>query len=170
MQGYIKLWRKLQTQSYYGKPNYVALWIHILLSANHKQANIIWNNEKMTINPGQFITGRKELAKATGVSETTVERILKCLESGHQIGQQKTNKWRLISVLNWDKYQCDGHKNGQQKDNKKTTNGQPADTNNNDNNEKNEKNLDTNVSSEPSSLTPNNWNDVKKIFKKNETL
>ena len=83
----------------------------------------MWNNNTIIVKEGQFITGRKELSKVTGIPETTIERILEYLEKEHQIGQQKTTKYRLITVVNWKEYQI--------KDNKRTTNGQQTDTNKN---------------------------------------
>ena len=98
----------------------MSLWLHLLCMASHCESEFLWNGELKTIRIGQFITGRKELSKQTGIPETTIERILKVLESGHQIQQQKTTKYRLITILNWSKYQV--------VDNKRTTNGQQTDT------------------------------------------
>ena len=62
----------MQSQPYYGNPKYVALWVHILLNANHKENKMLWNNEVVVIKEGQFITGRKELSKETGISEIQI--------------------------------------------------------------------------------------------------
>ena len=124
MQGWIKIHRQLQDKAYINKPAYVSLWVNLLLLANHKEREVMWNGQIKTIGRGQFITGRKELSKLTGIPETTIERILKVFESGHQIEQQKTTKYRLITILNWDKHQG--------VDNKRTTNGQQTDTNKNE--------------------------------------
>jgi hypothetical protein len=69
---------------------------------------------------GEFVTGRKSLALQTGIPETTIERILDYLESSGQIGQQKTTKYRLITILKWKSYQ--------EVDSKRTANGQQTDT------------------------------------------
>lgn len=117
------------------------LWVHLLLSANHHKKEFLWNGSVITIKPGQFITGRKQLAEETGIPETTIERILTFFEKDLQIGQQKTTKYRLITILKWTDYQIT--------DNKRTTSGQQADTNNNDNKENNEnKNSDSAESQE----------------------
>ena len=134
--GWVLIHRKLKDKGFYNKSCYVHLWIHILLSANHKPKEFMWNNNTIIVKEGQFITGRKELSKVTGIPETTIERILEYLEKEHQIGQQKTTKYRLITVVNWKEYQI--------KDNKRTTNGQQTDTNKEYNNVKNIK-KDTNT-------------------------
>lgn len=135
MSGWIKLHRKMLDNPLVGKPTYFSLWIILLLKANHKECKIIWNGEFKTIKAGQFITGRKALKKECGIPETTIERILNMLENGHQIKQQKTSKYRLITIVNWEQYQDRNAK----VDNKRTTNGQQTDTNKNDNNDNNEK-------------------------------
>lgn len=120
-QGWILLYRKIKEKGYWKKSQYVHLWLHILLSVNHESKEFLWNGEAVNVKEGQFITGRKELSKETGIPETTIERILKVLESGHQIGQQKTSKYRLITVLKWRHYQ--------KRTPLRTTSGQQADTN-----------------------------------------
>lgn len=123
MYGWIKLHRKLQNKGYYKNSKFVHLWIHLLLKANHEAKEFMWNNTIIVIKEGQFITGRKQLSQETGISETSIERILKTLENEQQIGQQTTTKYRLITILNWKEYQIDGQQNGQQADSKRTTSG-----------------------------------------------
>lgn len=81
------------------------------------------------IKEGQLITGRKKLSEATGIPETTIERCLVMLENEHQIGQQKTTKYRLITILNWKEHQ--------ERTGERTASGQQADTYKNDKKEKN---------------------------------
>ncbi len=143
MAGWIKLHRSILEKGWIKKPEYVQLWVVLLLMASHDNREYFWNGKTVKLKSGQLITGRKALSEKTGISQTTIERILKCFESEHQIGQQKTSTSRLISILNWGKHQKVGQHNGQQADNERTTNGQRTDTNkelengNNDNNEKN---------------------------------
>lgn len=129
--GWIKLHRKLLENPIMKKPLWAWLWVVLLLKANHKETKMIWNNNIIIVKEGQFITGRKELSKTSGIPESTIENILKYLENSSQIRQQKTTKYRLITIVNWKDYQ--------KPDNKPTTSRQQADTNKNDNNEKNDK-------------------------------
>lgn len=89
----------------------------------------MWNGNLIMVKEGQLITGRNELVKATGIPGTTIERILQMFENEHQIGQQKNNKYRLITIVNWDEHQ--------NRTPERTTSGQQADTNKNDKKEKN---------------------------------
>ena len=134
-QGWIKLHRKILENPIAGRANYLALWIILLLKANHKEKKMIWNNSFIVIKEGQFITGRNELSKQSGIPATTVERILDYLENGHQIEQQKNNKYRLITIVNWKEHQTIDKK----VDIKRTSNGHLVDTNKNEKNANNEK-------------------------------
>lgn len=146
--GYIKLYRSLEQKGYYKRPEYVALWVHLLMRASYQQTEYLFNGEIHHLEPGQFITGRKALSKETGISQTTCERILNCFESEQQIGQQKNNKFRIITILNWSEYQVSGQQNGQQMDNKRTTNGHLADTINKERNKERKNKIYTSDSDE----------------------
>ncbi|NLK71936.1 MAG: hypothetical protein GX285_02810 [Clostridiales bacterium] len=140
-EGYIKLYRNLLENPVTSKPEMAWLWCVLLLSANHKDVKMIWNGESITIKAGQMITGRKQLSRITGLSESFIYRALKYFESEQQIEQQKNNKFTLITILNWEKYQGNGTTNEQQieqqMNNQRTTSEQPVNTNKNDKNDKN---------------------------------
>jgi len=134
-QGWVKLHRQLIENPIITKPSYLALWVVLLLKANHKENKFMWNGNIIVVKEGQMITGRKELSKETKIPESTIEDILNYLEKQHQIQQQKTTKYRLITIVNWIKYQGSDTKSN----NKATTKQQQADTNKNEKNANNEK-------------------------------
>lgn len=127
--GWIKLHRKLLNKGFYKNSQYVHLWVHLLLLANHTEHEYMHDGTLIMVKEGQLITGRDKLVDATGIPGTTIERILKMLENEHQIGQQKTNKYRVITILNWKEHQ--------NRTPERTSNGQQADTYKNDKNEEN---------------------------------
>jgi hypothetical protein len=139
-QGWIRIHRKILDNPIISKPDYLSVWVVLLLLANHQEHSFIWNNEKQTCKRGQILTGRKELSRKTGVNENKIERILKYLKSEQQIEQQTTTKFRLITIKNYQAYQDSEQQNEQQVNNKRTTDEQQVNTNKNDNNYKNEKN------------------------------
>lgn len=129
--GWVKIYRKIIDCGFYKRSSYVHLWLHLLLKASHQEQKFMWNGKIIIIKDGQILTGRKQLSEETGIPETTIERALDFFEkNGHQIGQQKTTKYRLITILNWNSYQ----KSDSKADNKRTTNGQQTDTYKNDKN------------------------------------
>jgi hypothetical protein len=125
--GFVKIYRTLTEKGYYKRSEYVHLWVHLIMKATYQNKEYLFNGRIYTLESGQFITGRKTLSKETGIPETTIERILTLFENELQIEQQKNNKFRIISILNWKEYQTGGQQNGQQTDNKRTTNGHLAD-------------------------------------------
>jgi len=159
MQGWIKLHRKIKDKGWYQKSDYVHLWIHLLLEANHKGKEFMWNGEIKALKAGQFITGRKSISKETNISESKIQRVLKCFENEQQIEQQTTNKFRLITIKNWHEYQNNEQPFEQQVNNKRTTSEQQVNTNKNEKNDKNEKNI----------LAASNAAEINKIFEKFQT-
>lgn len=126
-------------KGWYKKSDYLQLWIHLLLKANHKENEFMWNGANIKVKSGQFITGRTKLALETGINESKIERILTFFEKNEQqIEQQKTNTSRLITIICWDDYQNGEQQNEQRVNNERTTNEQRVNTNKNDNNVKND--------------------------------
>lgn len=139
--GWVKLHRKILDNPVVCKDgDHFAIWCYLLLNATHKEYDVIFGGKRITLKPGQLITGRKVLADVFKINESKVQRILKTLESEQQIEQQKTNKNRLISILNWHEYQESEQQNEQQVNNKRTTTEQQVNTNKNVKNIKNKRN------------------------------
>jgi len=126
--GYIKLWRSLKNNPVMENPEYLSVWIYILLSVNYQDNEFIFNDEKILIKSGSFITSRAKIAKSIDVQESKVERILKYLKSEQQIEQQTFNKFRIITIVNWNKYQQTEQENEQPVNNKRTTSEQQVNT------------------------------------------
>jgi hypothetical protein len=135
--GWISVHRKLLDTGLSRKPPYFSVWMHILLMANHKEHRFIWNNEEVTLLPGQLLTGLDALSKKSGVPRSTVRRILTFLENEKQIETQITNKFRIITILNWQKYQKPETQNETPTKPDKNPKGIQPEANNNEHNEKN---------------------------------
>ena len=138
--GWIKVYRKLMRKGYYKRSQYIHLWVHILLCASHAETEFLWNGKMEKLMPGQFITGRNSLSSDTGIPPSTVEDILKLFETEQQIRQLKNNRFRLLTVLNWEDLQGLQQPIRQLADNKPTTSRHLADTFKNIKNEKNVRN------------------------------
>jgi len=162
-QGWICIHRKILDNPIVGKPDYLSVWVVLLLLANHQEHSFIWNNKKQTCERGQVLTGRKELSRVSGVNEYKIERILKYLESEQQIAQQKTTKFRFITIKNYDQYQDKKQQNAQQLHNKRTTTAQQLHTNNNENNYNNENNIPKGI--QKSELLQNQIEVVEEVAK-----
>ena len=133
-EGYIMLHRAIKDWRYKNKPNFVALWIEILIEANWKKKR--WQD--VELNEGEFITSRQHLSQNTGLTEMQVRSILNKL-NGEEITIKTTNKFTQIKVNKWLDYQCCDDENNQdfnqQITNKQPTNNQQITTTNKDNKE-----------------------------------
>lgn len=137
MQGYIKLHRSLLDWEWYNDSVVKDVFLHLLLSANHKD-----NKYKgIEIKKGQLLTGRLKLASDLNLTEMQIRTALKKLKSTNEITIKTTSKYSIISIKNWDKYQQDNQQDNQQITNKQPTNNQQITTNNNEKNDKNDKNV-----------------------------
>lgn len=124
MATWVKLYRKLEDSSFYLDSRIVHLWVHILIKARAFEEKTIFGGNEITLNPGQFVTGRKKLSRETGIEESKIQRSLKVFEKCLMIEQQTNSQSRLITVLNWDTYQG----SEQQMNNKRTANEQQMNT------------------------------------------
>lgn len=130
MSGWIKMHRKLLDNPIVCKDSdHLAVWTYLLLNATHKEFPAVFGKEKIMLQPGQLITGRKAIADKFRVSESKIQRILSAFESEHQIEQQTGNKNRLISILSWSDYQDSEQQDEPQMNNKRTTSEQQVNTN-----------------------------------------
>ncbi len=138
--GFITLHRKIMEWEWYDDANTFRLFIHLLLKANHAEQN--WRGN--SIKRGQLITGRKVLADELNLSEQQIRTSISKLISTSEITSKATNKFSLITLVNYSSYQ-DKQMKATSKTTNKATNEQPTSnqqvtTNNNDNNENNENN------------------------------
>ena len=137
MQGYIKLFRKFTEWEWYNNNNVKILFLHLLLTANHKDKQ--WQG--ITIKQGQKLTSLEHLSKETTLTVQQIRTALSKLKSTHEITIKSTNKNTLITIEKWEEYQWCGEEvtskitsnvtNEQQTNNKQIT------TNNNDKNDNN---------------------------------
>ena len=140
--GWIKLHRKMLDNPIIMKDaEHLAVWMYLLLNATHAEYPALFKGQKIMLQPGQLITGRKSIADKLVINESKVRRILDCFESDQQIDRQRSNKNTLISLKNWDKYQILDQQNDQQMTNKRPTSDQQVTTNKNIKNNKNDKNV-----------------------------
>lgn len=129
--GWVKLHRKLKGWEWKTKPLTLALFVHLLLEANHRDGN--WRG--VPIAQGSMLTGRKKLAKETGLSEQQIRTALSHLKSTNEITIKATKEYSIITITNWISYQDVN----QQNPNEQPSDNQAITTNKNNNNDKNNK-------------------------------
>lgn len=115
---WVKLHTKLLNWEWHDMPNMVSLFIHLLMLANWKDKD--WHG--ITIKRGQLATSLKELKKVTGIPTQQLRTCLIRLEKTQEITNKSTNKFRIITICNYDSYQCD--ESSDQQANQQSTNKQ----------------------------------------------
>lgn len=129
--GFVLIWRKILETSFYRDSYAFHLATHCLLRANHKDSEILFNNEKLVIKRGQFVSGRDSLYRETGIKKSTIRNKLALLKNIGFLDIKSNNKFSVITICNYESYQNTKKILDSKKDNQRTARGQPEDTNNN---------------------------------------
>lgn len=103
LNGYIKLYRKLVKWGWYQDNVVKSLFLHCLLMASFKDFD--WMGQ--VLKAGQFITSLKHLSDDLGFSTQQIRTAIKKLESTGEITSTSTNKFTIITVMNWENYQVE---------------------------------------------------------------
>lgn len=147
MEGWIKLHRKLVDWEWYNDINVKVIFLHLLLTANHKEKQ--WKGQ--TILRGQKLTSLEHLADDVGLTVQQTRTALKKLKSTHEITTKTTSKNTLITIEKFNDYQFEADESNKQNNkqannlitNNQQTNNKQITTNKNEKNDKNEKNVTT---------------------------
>lgn len=106
--GWIKLHREILDHWVYDDPEKLKIWITLLSKASHKKRKVPINYQVIDIKPGELIFGTIKFAEAIGVSRDKLYKTVKMFEKDGMIEYDTTtykNKFSIIRVLNWEKYQ-----------------------------------------------------------------
>lgn len=107
LHGWIMLHRKILDNWVSQEPEMLSVWIRILLEANHADTKRMFNGCHIEVKRGQLIFGLNAFSLKSGVSENKVRRYVDLLEKDGMINRLKTNKYSIISIVNFDSYQGD---------------------------------------------------------------
>lgn len=123
-EGYIKLHRSLLEHPVFtcGDAHLFQLFTYCLLRANWKDTDVIIGNQVVHLKRGQFVTGRESLFrklvvpqdKRKGFTKNEQQkwgflywRKLKLLEKLQILHIKSTNKYTIVTIINYRKYQDD---------------------------------------------------------------
>lgn len=137
MDGWFKLHRKITESAIFSDPDLLRLWIYCLSKAAYRPTSVLIEKQEISLQPGQFITGRFSLhqeynagvAPRKKIKETTLWSWLKRLESYGNLDIKSYNKYSVVTVVKWSEYQETLTTEPQQTDNRLTTERQQTDTN-----------------------------------------
>ncbi len=115
-QGWIKLHRKILQDPIFTSNQGFKVWIWCLIRANHKETEIFLGRQKVLLKQGQFIFGRYSASEMLKIPPSTVWFWIRRLKDDDYIDIKTTNKFSIITINNWDKYQNSLTPKEQQKD------------------------------------------------------
>ena len=123
MDGWLKLYRSILDSAVFQDAEVLKVWIWLLCNVAFEQHDTICYGKVINLKPGQIATGRKKIAQCTDLNETKVYRALTALKSLGNIEIKSTNRYSIITVVNWEKYQDESCKRtaNEQQTNIKTT-------------------------------------------------
>lgn len=115
--GYLKLYRSMTTWEWYKDANTKIVFLHLLLNANWESSRYMGYE----VPKGGLVVGRKSLAKDLGISERQVRTALEHLKTTNEIAVKTTNRFSIVSIVNWEKYQGADEETTNETTNKKSS-------------------------------------------------
>jgi len=119
--GFVVLHRKITEWEWYSDTNTFRVFLHLLLTANHKPSKF----RGFEVDRGQVIIGRKALAKNLHLSEQAVRTSLEHLKSTGEITIKSTNRFSIATLIKYGFYQ-DRKPKSTSKTTSQSTNNQPT--------------------------------------------
>ena len=106
--GYIKLWRKIWSNKLFQEKRKFSrfeAWVDMVMLANGKEKEIIFDGKPLLIKRGQFLTSQRQLAVRWRWSKTKTREFLYSLQNhDHSIKVYSDRKKSIITILNYEHY------------------------------------------------------------------
>jgi hypothetical protein len=126
--GWIKLHRKSLNSGWLKNHKLWVFWSYCLLKASHKQQKNIVGFKNIIVEQGQFLFGRHKASEETGLSEQEIRTCKTFLEKSGNITSTATNRYSIITIVNWALYQVDSDEPTSTATNKQPTSNQQVTT------------------------------------------
>jgi len=107
-EGWISIHRKIQDCDIWTNEEPFdrrSAWIDILLSANHREKDIIFDGHKVRVMRGQFLTSVRKLSERWRWSKDRTLRYLRLLEDLEMIERESNARRTLITIVKYEEYQ-----------------------------------------------------------------
>ena len=89
-------------------------WTYLYTRANFKKNMVNFRNEYIEVERGQFLTSKLQLQRIFGWTYRHVENFLLALKNDENITYRTTNRYIVITIINYEFYQGDEEQNEEQ--------------------------------------------------------
>ena len=103
--GYVRLWRKSKDCELLSNHRLWALWCWCLLKASHQAIDVKVGLKTVHLEAGQFVFGRSKASQELNMSEGYVRLGMQQLVERDNITIKSTNKYSVVTIVNWATYQ-----------------------------------------------------------------
>ena len=107
MEGWIKLHRSIIDSAVFSDSDVLKVWIWLLCNVAYDDHDVVYLGKVIPLKQGQIITGRQKLSQQIGMSEGKIYRAINILKNLGNITAKSNNRYSIITVENWVKYQND---------------------------------------------------------------
>jgi hypothetical protein len=105
--GYVRLWRKSIDNGWLQNHSLWVFWSYCLLKATHQEITLKVGFQEVNLTPGQFVFGLHKAASDLKMSVWKIRASIDFLKKAGNITIKTTNKYSIITVMNWGVYQGD---------------------------------------------------------------
>ena len=103
--GWIKIHRALMDHWSSSEPEALAVWVRMLCEANFEEKTTLIHGQLVTVKRGQLVFGLEKFSARSGVSIKKLRRIVDMLVSDGMLGRQVMQRFSIITITCYDKYQ-----------------------------------------------------------------
>ena len=107
-EGWIKIHRKLLSCDIWDNDqpfDMRSAWVDLILLANHRDVEMLFDYEPLTIKRGQYLTSVRKLGARWSWSKNRTLKYLRLLENLKMIERESSSKRTLITIVNYGVYQ-----------------------------------------------------------------
>ena len=107
--GWVRLHRKIRECSIWDNEtpfDMRSAWMDLVMMVNYEDKKTVFNYKSITIKAGQRITSVRKLADRWHWSKNRTLKFLELLEAEGMIIKESNNKRTLLTIVNYEKYQC----------------------------------------------------------------
>ena len=112
----MRISRDIENWGWYKDSNTFRVFFHLLLKAKYQKCEFLGG----TLERGQIDIGRKKIASDLGITEQKVRTALEHLQKTGEITIKSTNKFSIVTICKYERWQCDDEESNQQ-NNQQTT-------------------------------------------------